>query len=112
MGGKIKYRKVSCVFENDAIVAKGRKFDVVIGIIGQFTCCTRFCVIDKEIHGAVAVGAEINIVAMPHRENILIVVISDVCNFFGIEIINPDIISHTAFVIFPGAEFAENAVER
>ncbi len=110
LGTKIKTIKVAAVFVNDGIVADGREFYIILIVVGNFGGLSRGVVVGKKIHGAVAVGEEINNVVVPHRENILCRVVGDVGGGFGIKIINPHIVGHAAAVVFPGSEFAKHLV--
>ena len=67
-------------------------------------------VIAEEVHRAVAVGAEIHLVADPHREDVLRIVVGDVLDFLRLEVVNPHIVSHAAAIVFPSAELTHHTV--
>ena len=58
----------------------------------------------------VAVGEEIDLVANPHREDVLRLVVGDVLHLLGCGIIHPDVVRHTTLVVFPRTELTHHTV--
>ena len=67
----------------------------------------------KKIHPAIAVGEKIDaVVRSPHWANILCGIVGQVFRLAGLEIVNPDVVRHSAAIMFPSAELPEDAVVR
>ena len=63
----------------------------------------------KKIHPAVAIGDEVDaVIRSPHRADILCRIVGQVLRRAGLEIVDPNVIRHSAAVMFPGAELAED----
>ena len=110
LGGQVEHIKESAVLEHYRIIAKRRELDVEFLEICEFLRFLCFKVIYEEVHCAVAVGCEIDLIAGPHGKYILGGIVRDVLGLFCFKIVDPDIIGHASAVIFPGTEFPENAV--
>ena len=86
------------------------KFHVVLGEISHLGSGFSHGVVAEQVHGVVAVACEENLIANPHGEVVLSYIVGDIIHFPGLGVINPDVVGHTALVVFPGAELAEHAV--
>ena len=86
------------------------KFHVVLGEISHLGSGFSHGVVAEQVHGVVAVACEENLIANPHGEDVLSYIVGDIIHFPGLGVINPDVVGHTALVVFPGAELAEHAV--
>ena len=109
-GRSIHLIDVSTILKYNRIAGSTREFDIVLGEVGYLFRLPGLCVVNENIHRAVAVGNEKDVITNPHGENVLSNVVRDVFYRLFPGIINPDIISHTTFVVFPGAEFAHGTI--
>ena len=66
--------------------------------------------INKEIHRTITIRKVIDFIAYPHRENILRLIVSNILYLLLGRIINPYIIRHSTFIIFPGTELTHHPV--
>lgn len=64
-------------------------------------------IVFKKVHPSIAVRKEIYGISIPHGDDVPGLVICDGSGFVGIEIMNPDVISHASPVVLPGSEFTE-----
>ena len=65
------------------------------------------------MHSSIAIGSKIDaIVRSPHRTDILRRVVGQVFGRAVLEIVNPNVVSHSTAIMLPGAEFAEDPVKR
>ena len=104
---------VAGLFENDRFFPDRRKFDVEIFEVGELLCFLRDKIDNKQIHPAVAIGNEIDLVVRsPHRANVLGRIVGQVFSRAGFEIVDPNVVGHSAAIMFPSSELAENAIER
>ena len=86
------------------------ELDVVVRIVGHLLRLPVGGVVDKEVHRLVAVGDEVDVLANPHRADVLRHILRQVLHLLGRGVIEPDVVSHAATVILPVAELAEDAV--
>ena len=103
--------QLTTVLINNVFISKRWEFHIIICVVGYFCGLFGIDVVTEDIHCPVAVGAEINLVACPHRENVLCIVVGDICKFLGVEVENPDVVSHSAMIVFPSAELTHHSVE-
>ena len=104
---------VTGLFENDRFLPDRRKFDVEIFEARQLFRFLRGKIDTEQIHPAIAIGDEINfVVRSPHRADVLGRIIGQIFGRAGFEIVDPNIVGHSAAIMFPGPEFAEHAIER
>ena len=101
------------MFENDRVLADGRKFDVEIFEARELFRCLRGKIDNEQVHSTIAIGDEIDfVVRTPHRTDVLGRIVGQILGRAGFEIMDPNIVGHAAAIMFPGPELAENAVER
>ena len=102
----------TAVLENDRLVAQRRIFHIIFRKICQLLRFLALEVVAVHVHPLVlvAVGHEIDLVSVPHREDILSRILSDILCLAALKIIDPDIIRLTAAVALPCAELAEDPV--
>ena len=102
----------TAVLEDDRLVAQGRILHIILRKIRQLLRFLALQVVAVHVHPLVliAVGHEIDLVAVPHREDILSRVLGDVLRVAALKIIDPDIIGLTAAVALPCTELAEDPV--
>ena len=108
--GRVQPVQPAAVLEDDTLAVRGGELDVVFGEMGYLAGLTAAGVVGEQVHGHVPVAGVEDVLAHPHGENILGVVVGDVAHFSGLGIPDPDIVGHAAAVILPGAEFAHHAV--
>ena len=109
--GQIVTPDVTRLFEYNRVLPDRRELDVVIlegrELLGVFAGQIR----REEIHPAVAIGDEIDaVIRPPHRADVLRRIVGQVLDLAGLEIKKPNVIGHAAAIMFPGAEFTEDAV--
>ena len=101
------------MFEDNRIFADGWKLDVEILKGGQLFQFFAREINRKKIHSAIAIGGEIDaIIRSPHRADILRRIIGEILGRARLEIVDPNVICHSAAVMFPGPELAEDPVKR
>ena len=83
---------------------------IVFREIGHFTGLPGLCIVNKDIHRTITVRKEEYFITDPHRNNILGDIVRNVFHRFLFRIINPDIVGHSPFVIFPGTKFTHHTV--
>ena len=110
LGRWVEHIEIAAILEDDLAAATVGELHIILGEIGHLLCSTSSGVIHKDVHAVVTVAHEIDLVANPHGINVLSDVVSDVCHRFGLGVIDPDIIGHTALVVLPSAELTEDAV--
>ena len=110
LGSRIHFIKITSIFKNDRIAVCARELHIVFREISHFSGLFGLCVVDKEIHRTVTIREEEYLISDPHRDNILCDIVRNVFYRFLFRIIDPDIIGHTALIIFPGTEFTHHAV--
>ena len=104
---------VAAVLEDhEAVGGVGRELAVVFGEGGHLAALLRAGVVHEQVHRAVAVGEVVDLVADPHREDVLGVVVGDLLQLGGAHRVDPDVVGLAAPVVLPGAEFAEHPVHR
>ena len=103
--------EISTPFPDDMLVVKAGELNIVIAVVGQFLLLLRGEVIDKQVHRTVPVGEEIDTVAYPHGDDVLGDIVGDLLHLFCVEVDDPDIIGHAAFVVLPRPELPEDPVE-
>ncbi len=102
------------VFKNNIFSAGSREFNVVGIEQGDLFClfCSR--VVAEQVHDGITVREKVNICFNPHGKNILGIVSfagGYVFQLRSTQLVYPDIICLSAFVILPGPEFAKHAVQ-
>ena len=102
---------ITTIFINNLSITKRGEFNVIIFIISKFTCLVGIEIVNKQVHDTITVRSKIDFIIQPHRKNILSQILKQSFTFFGLIIINPDIISHATFIIFPGSELSEHPVK-
>ena len=109
---EIESVKVPAVLEDDGLVAQGRELDVELGETCYLAGGLVGGVVHEQVHAPVlvAVGQEIDPVAVPHRKDVLRGMLGDVVRGARREIVDPDVVGLPAPIAFPGAELAEHAV--
>ena len=99
------------MLEDDGFAAERGEFHVEVGELRELLGLFRGEVVAKEVSAWGAFGDEINFAVVgPHGEQVLGGIIGDVFEGAGFEIEDPDVVGHAAAVLFPRAEFAEDAV--
>ena len=110
---EIEMPDVASLFENDSTFAERRKLDVVIlegGVLRRFL---RREIVTEQIHVPVAIREKVDLIIWrPHRDDVLSLVVRDVLDPAGLEIVNPDVVGHAAAVTLPGAELPKDPVVR
>ena len=101
---------VAAVFEDHVVLRVGGELAVVFREVGDLADLLGLGVEDEEVHGPVAVGEEVDLIADPHREDVLGVAVGDRVDLGGAHAVDPDVVGLAAAVVFPGAEFAEHPV--
>ena len=107
---RIQLIQETALLEDDPVAVRTGEFHVVIRKVGHLLHLAALRVIDEEVHHPVAVREEKDLVADPHRENVLRLVVRHVRHLPSRLVVNPDVVRHTALVIFPGAELTHDAV--
>src|SRR5690606_12856564 len=108
----IHFIDITTLFKNDGISTYRRKLDIIVREVRHLAHVLGFEVVLENIHRAIAIAEEENPVTMPHRHNILCGIVCDILHLPGGEIVDINIIGHTAAVILPCAELAEDLVHR
>ena len=108
--GRVEAVDVAAILEDDQPAVGGGELDVVVLEVGHLARLLRRRVVDEDVHRAVAVGEEIDLVAHPHGEDVLGVVVGHVLHGFLVRVVDPDVVGHAAFVILPRAELTHHAV--
>ena len=109
-GLDIIFVDVAAVLEDDILLRIRGEFAVVLGEVGDFARLAREGVVAEEVHRPVTVGEVVDLVADPHREDVLRVVVGDLLQFGRTHAVDPDVVGLAAAIVFPGAEFAEHPV--
>jgi len=109
-GGSVHLIDVSAILKHNGIAGSTRKLDIIFGEVGHLCRLPGLRVIDEDIHRTVAVGKEEDIISNPHREDVLSDVVRNVLYRLRGGIVYPDVIRHTALIVFPGTEFAHGTV--
>ena len=110
-GGEVKPPDLAGLLEDDGVAAEGGELDVVVGEVRHLDGLLGGEVVAEEVGAGRAFGDEVDAaVGGPHGEEILRGVIGDVLEFAGLQVEDPDVVGHAAAVLFPGAEFAKDAV--
>ncbi len=112
LGGEVEAVEVAAVLEDDRRVAERRELDVVVGEARELLRLLRPEVVAVEVQPVrlVAVGEEVDLVPLPHRDDVLGRVARQVGGGLRPEVVEPDVVGHPAAVALPGAELAEDAV--
>ena len=96
------------------LLGSGRKFDIVPVEFRYFFSGLVTCVVTEQVHDRVPVRDKINIGPEPHGKNILCPVTITGCDVLQLccsHLVYPDVIGLSSFVVFPGSEFPEHAVQ-
>jgi len=103
---------VPAVLEDDRPVAHRRKLDVEIDELRQLPRFLRAQVAHVEVHPPilVPVGEKVNPLALPHGEDVLSRTIRKILRGLGFEVVNPDVVGHSAAIALPRAKLAKNTV--
>ena len=101
---------VTAVLEDDIVLRIGRELAVVFLEIGDLAGLFGLRVIDEQVHDAVSVGEIVDLIADPHGEDVLGIVVADFLELGGAHLVDPDIVGLAAPVVFPSAELAEHPV--
>ena len=99
---RIEFVKVTAMLIDNHLSIRTGELHIIVRVIGHLFGFSGFGVVHKQVHGHIPIRSEKDLVANPHREDILSHVVR-----FGRRIVDPDIVGHTATIIFPIAEFAE-----
>ena len=110
--GRIQFINVTAILKYDRLAIAAGEFTIIFCEVGHLAGLFRLGVIGEKIHRVVTVREEIDLVANPHREDVLCLVVGDVFYLLGSGIIDPNIICHTTLVVFPSTEFTHHAVVR
>ena len=108
--GGVEGIDVAAFLKHDGVAVGRGELDVEVGEVGHFLGFACEGVVGEEIHGHIAVGDEENLVADPHRGDVLGGIGGDVGHGAFCGVVDPDVVGHSATIIFPGAEFAHHAV--
>src|SRR5262249_49953580 len=105
---------VTAVLENDRVLARGRELDVELGEVGAPRHFLEQSVVRVEVepHLLAAVREEVHLRADEHRDDVLRGVVCELRRLLRGEVVEPDVIAHPTAIALPGAELAEDAVER
>ena len=108
--GRVEAVDVAAILEDDQPAVGGGELDVVVLEVGHLLRLLGRRVVDKDVHRAVTVREEVDLVAHPHGEDVLGVVVGHVLHGFLVRVVDPDVVGHAAFVILPRAELTHHAV--
>ena len=100
----------AAVLEDDGLAVGGGELHVVLLEVRHLLRLLRLGIVHEQVHDHVAVGGEEDLVADPHREDVLGYVIGDILHLAGLGVIDPHVVRHATPVVLPGAEFAHHAV--
>ena len=112
LAGQIQFVDPAAILVDDGRVAHRRELHVELRVVRQLLRLLRGQVVAVEVHPAavVPVGGEVDLVALPHRDDVERRVVRQVGRRLRLEVVEPDVVGHTAPVPLPGAELAEDAV--
>ena len=102
----------SAVLEDYPVGGAGGELAVVFAEVGDLLGAAADGVVGEEVHGPVPVGEVEYLVAHPHGEDVLCVVVGDLRELGGADGVDPDVVGLASAVVFPGAELAEHPVHR
>ena len=102
----------TAVLEHDARIAERGELDVEVLVVRDLPRGFRLQVVGEQVHALVrvAVGEEINGIAVPHGHDVAGRVVGDVRDGLLLEVIDPQVVGLAAAVALPGAKLAEDAV--
>ena len=109
---RVEAIEVAAVLVDNLTSIGAGELDVVVRIVGHLLRLPVSGVVDKEVHRLVAVGDEVDVLANPHRADVLRHVVGQVLHLLGRGVVQPDVVGHAAAIILPVAELAEDAVVR
>src|SRR6516225_3500483 len=91
---EVKAIDPTAALEDNRLVAQRWELDVELAEARELTGLLLLEFIDVEVHPlqGVAIGEEVDPVAVPHRKDVLRVALGEVDGFPGLEIVEPDII--------------------
>ncbi len=112
LAGQVESVDVAAVLEHDGRVAERGELDVVVGEARELPGLLRPEVVAVEVHPErlVTIGEEVDLVPLPHRDDVLRRVVREIGGDLRLEVVQPQVVGHPAAVTFPGAELAEHAV--
>ena len=110
--GSVHLINIATVLEHDLITKATGELHVVFGEVGHLACLARLRVVDEYVHRVIPVGEEEDLIADPHGEDVLRLVVRHVRHALLLRVVDPDVVRHTAFVIFPRTELAHHPVVR
>ena len=105
---RVELVQVAGVLEDDQFAVRGGELDVIFPEIGDLGSRAGLRVVDEDVHPVVAVGDEVDLVADPHRHDVLGGIVGDVGD--RLAVVDPDVVGLAALVVLPGAELAHRAV--
>ena len=100
----------STILEDDGLAVRGRELDIVVLEVRHLLGLLRLRIVHEQVHDHVPVRGEEDLIADPHGEDVLCVVVRDIFHLSGLGVIDPHVIRHAAPVVLPGAEFTHHAV--
>ena len=105
---RIEFIEETSLLEDDELAVGAGELDVEIREVGDLRGSLRGSVVHEYVHVHVAVGHEIDLIADPHREDILCSIVSDLLD--ALSVIDPNLVGHTATVVFPCTELPHDTV--
>ena len=108
LGGGIELVEETSLLKHDQLAVGAGELHIVILKVGDLGGGLGLGVVDKDIHCHIPVRNKEDLVAYPHREDILSGVVGDLLDLLAI--IDPDLVGHTATIVFPCAELPHHAV--
>ena len=106
--GRIQLVQETALLEDHYLSVGAGELDVEVREIRDLRRGLRGSVVHEYVHVHVAVGCEVYLVSDPHREDILGGVVSNLLH--ALSVIDPDLVGHSAPVVFPGTELPHYAV--
>ena len=107
---RIEFVEITAMLIDNHLTIRAGELYVIVGVIGHLFGFASLGVVDKQVHGHIPIRREKDLVANPHRKDILSLVVRDIGHLLGCRIVDPDVVGHTATIIFPVAEFTEGPV--
>ena len=107
---RIHFIDIASILENDRIPEAAREFHVVLGEVRHLTCLFCLRIVNEQVHRVIPIRKEIDLITNPHRKDILRLIVRNILYTFLLRIIHPDIIGHTALIVFPCTELTHYPV--